>query len=501
MSGYWLTRFVILRLLGLVYLAAFLSLSLQVLPLLGHDGLTPVVQLVERVAAESSRWHGFRELPSLFWFGVSDGLLKGLSWLGVALALAVCAGLGSAWLLALLWALYMSFVHVGSIWYGYGWELLLLEVGFLAIFLVPPLDPRPFPNQSTRPAPVLVIVLLRWVAFRVMFGAGLIKLRGDPCWRGLTCLDYHFETQPLPNPLSPFFHFLPHWAHAAGVLFNHLAELVLPFLAFGPRRLRHGAGLLMILFQLTLVLSGNLSFLNWLTIVPLLACLDDSLWRRVLPQALLRRAVAPTPEPPASLPQRAVLCALGLLLAFLSIDPVRNLMSPGQRMNDAFEPLNLVNTYGAFGSVGRERNEIVLEGTRDAVVTDSSRWVPYEFPCKPGDVLRRPCVLSPLQLRLDWQIWFAAMSEPAAEPWVLHLVWKLLHGDAGALRLLGGNPFPPAGPPPRYIRAELYRYRFARRGEPGWWRRTLIGHWLPPLSLGDERLRDIARDEGWQPAP
>ena len=168
-------------------------------------------------------------------------------------------------------------------------------------------------------------------------------------------------------------------------------------------------------------------------------------------------------------------------------------------MNSSFEPLALVNTYGAFGSVGRERDEIILEGTRDDVITPETRWLPYELPCKPGDPLRRPCVLSPLQLRLDWQIWFAAMSDPASEPWMLHLVWKLLHNDRGALRLLAGNPFPDG--PPRHIRAELYRYRFARRGEPGWWRRTLIGHWLPPLSIEDERLREIVRDEGWRPRP
>ena len=141
--------------------------------------------------------------------------------------------------MAVLWALYMSFVHVGQDWYGFGWEIQLLETGFLAIFLCPPLDPRPFPR---RPPPREIIWLLRWLIFRIMLGAGLIKLRGDPCWRQLTCLFYHYETQPIPNPLSRTLHFMPAWFHRAGVLFNHLTELVAPWFVFGPRRARLAAG-------------------------------------------------------------------------------------------------------------------------------------------------------------------------------------------------------------------------------------------------------------------
>src|SRR6185503_8889056 len=176
----------------------------------------------------------------------------------------VLAGFANALLLLVLWALYMSYVHVGQDWYGYGWEIQLLETGFLAVFLCPLLDARPFPR---RPPPAPVVWLFRWVVVRIMLGAGLIKLRGDPCWQELTCLDTHFETQPLPNPLSPALHAMPHWIHALGVLGNHLAELVAPLFAFGPRRARHVAGLAMFAFQIGLILSGNLSFLNWLTLV------------------------------------------------------------------------------------------------------------------------------------------------------------------------------------------------------------------------------------------
>lgn len=431
-------------------------------------------------------------MPSLFWWRCSDALLVGLAWLGFAASLAVLAGYANALLLALLWALYLSFVHIGQLWYGFGWELLLCEAGFLAIFLCPLLDGRPFPP---RPAPVAVLWLYRWLALRVMLGAGLIKLRGDACWRDLTCLDFHFETQPLPNPLSPLFHFLPGWVHKVGVLYNHLAELVLPLGVFGPRRVRHVAGLGMIAFQGTLILSGNLSFLNWLTVVPLLACLDDSLLGRLLPRRLVAAVRAAGEQAVPSPGGRFAVMVLCGLVALLSISPTVNLFSAGQTMNGSFDPFNLVNTYGAFGSVGKTRDELVFEGTRATSPDASAEWLPYEFKCKPGDVRRRPCLLSPVQYRLDWQLWFAAMSEPQAEPWTLHLVYKLLQGDRGTLSLLGRNPFPEA--PPRFIRVELYRYQLAPLGSREWWRRERIGTFLPPLSVEDEGLREALKELGW----
>jgi hypothetical protein len=420
-----------------------------------------------------------------------------IAWVGVALSGLVLIGFANALVLATLWALYLSFVHVGQDWYGYGWEIQLLETGFVATFLVPLVDPRPFPR---RPPPVVVIWLFRWLAFRIMLGAGLIKLRGDACWRDLTCLYTHYETQPIPNPLSRALHFAPHWSHRAGILFNHLCELVLPWGVFGPRLVRHVAGVVLLAFQVLLILSGNLSFLNWLTIVPVLACLDDTFWRRVLPRALVARAErAATVAVPAR-GQEIAAGALAVAVVALSIGPVRNLLSPRQAMNTSFDRLHLVNTYGAFGSVGSERPEIVFEGTDDTVPTRLTQWRPYEFPGKPGDPLRRPCVVSPYHYRLDWQIWFAAMSTPERHPWTLHFAWKLLHGDPGLLGLLGTTPFPDA--PPRWVRAELYRYEFAPPGTPegAWWQRTRIGEWLRPLSTDDPRLRRFLAAHGWDPA-
>jgi hypothetical protein len=497
-ASYWLTRFLILRLLGLVYVTAFLVAANQSLPLFGADGLTPAATRLDAMAHElGGRWAGFRALPSVFWLDGSDGALQLVAWTGVALSALVLAGWANAVLLAVLWALYLSVVHVGGLWYGYGWEIQLLETGFLAIFLCPLLDPRPFPG---RPPPAAVIWLYRWLAFRIMLGAGLIKLRGDPCWRELTCLYWHYETQPIPNPLSRAFHLMPRWAHRAGVVYNHVAEVGAPFAVFWPRRLRLVAGVVMVAFQLVLIASGNLSFLNWLTIVPVLACFDDAALRRVLPRGLVARAERAAATAIPSGPQRVVVALLVAAVALLSVPPVRNLLSTRQVMNTSFDRLHLVNTYGAFGSVGRERDEIVFEGSRDPEPADDAAWRPYEFRCKPGDPARRPCLISPYHLRLDWQIWFAAMSTADRHPWTVHLVAKLLHADPNVLSLLAADPFPEG--PPRFVRARLWRYRFTPRGDTtgAWWQRELLGDWLPPLAADDPRLRRFLAAHGWDTA-
>src|SRR6185369_5488796 len=230
-----------------------------------------------------------------------------------------------------------------------------------------------------------------------------------------------------------------------------LVELGAPFLLVAGRAGRRAAGLLFVVFQLTLIASGNLSFLNWLTIVPAIACFDDGVLRPLVPRALWARAA--TSAPP-SRSHRAMAIALAALVVVLSVDPVLNLLSPQQAMNRSFDRLHLVNTYGAFGSVGRERYEIIFEGTSSST-PEFAAWREYEFPAKPGDPFRRPPIIAPYQPRLDWQIWFAAMASWREYPWTIHFTWKLLHNDPGTLSLLANNPFPDG--PPRYVRAELYR--------------------------------------------
>jgi hypothetical protein len=489
------TRFFFLRLLGLLYFVAFFSLYNQLLPLLGSRGILPIERFLRAVEAHfGSTGAAFAKLPSLFWLGSSDGLLSGAALVGSILSLLVLAGATNAVLQFVLWAMYLSFVQVGQIFYGYGWEMLLLEAGFLAIFLCPVRSVGPFPAKS--PPPVAVIWLFRWLAFRVMFGAGLIKIRGDECWRDLTCLLYHYETQPNPNPLSPFIHHLPAWFHKGGVLFNHLVELVVPFFIFAPRRARHVAGALLVGFQAFLIASGNLSFLNWLTIAVCIFCFDDALLGRLAPAGLRARVLSPeSVEAPPSRARRGVLYALVIGVGILSVGPVLNMLSPGQAMNASFEPLHLVNTYGAFGSVGKERFEVILEATESRELNEETEWRELELPCKPGDVTRAPCLISPYHYRLDWQMWFAAMSRIEDEPWLVHLIYKLLQGDPGVRELFSKDPL--NGRKPAFVRAELYRYAFAPPGEGGaWWTRTRAGTYLRPVAADDEELLVYLRAQG-----
>jgi hypothetical protein len=343
--------------------------------------------------------------------------------------------------------------------------------------------------------PILVIWLFRWLGFRIMFGAGLIKLRGDPCWRDLTCLYYHYETQPIPNPVSRYLHFAPLWFHKFEVLWNHLVELIVPWFSFGPRTARHIAGVLLITFQIFLIISGNLSFLNYLTIIPFLACFDDSFLGRFLPRSIVRRAQRAAQNSQPSRVNNGIAVALTIMVIWLSIPTVLNLASGRQLMNYSYDPLDLVNTYGAFGTIGRERDEIIFEGTDDALITGETKWKEYEFKAKPGDPNRRPPFVAPYQPRIDWQIWFAAMSSPAEYPWTLHFVWKLLHNDRGTLSLIANNPFPDA--PPHYIRARLYRYRFAPIGDKAWWKREPVGEWLPVLSADNPQFLRLLESMDW----
>jgi hypothetical protein len=484
---YWLTRFLILRFLGAVYAIAFLATINQIIPLIGTNGLLPVGSYLQSVTHYlGSTGAGFRRLPSLFWFAHSDTALLTFAWIGFLLSIVVLAGFANAPLLAILWLLYLSFVNVGQDWYGYGWEIQLLETGFLAIFLCPLVDLRPFPK---RPPPMPIIVLFRWLTFRIMFGAGLIKLRGDDVWRNCTALYYHFETQPLPGPLSRWFHFLPHILLKFGVWYNWLAELVAPLFVFGPRLARTIAGAIIIGLQVILIASGNLSFLNWLTIIPALACIDDATWSKLLPRRLLKMAETARENAEPSRPMLVTAWTITVIIGLLSIKPALNLLSPNQIMNTSFDPLNLVNTYGAFGSVGRERLNIVFEGTSDSIPDDKANWKQYVYKGLPVELTKRPPQVAPYQLRLDWQLWFAAMSTADEYPWTLTLVQKLLQNDPGTLSLFATNPFPDK--PPRYIRAILYRYTFAPPGNPDhrYWNRQRLGApWLPPMSANDPHL-------------
>jgi hypothetical protein len=280
------------------------------------------------------------------------------------------------------------------------------------------------------------------------------------------------------------------------VLANHLAELVAPLGVFGPRRVRLVAGLVIVAFQSLIILSGNLSFLNWLTIVAALACFDDAAFRRLVPRRFRGTPVVPVPPTRA---RRITIAALGVVVGLLSIPPAVNLLSSRQLMNASFEPFGLVNTYGAFGSVSRVRREVVLEGTLDDAFDPRAAWREYEFPCKPTSLTRGPCLVTPYHYRLDWQMWFAGLSNFQREPWIVHLAFLVLRGEPSVKRHFVNDPFPER--PPRFVRARLYHYRFAEPGTGRVWERTLETEYLLPLSLDHPEFRRFLAAHGWLEPP
>lgn len=458
---YWWARLVFQRALAAVYLIAFLTAANQFRALIGARGILPVPKYVRAVP--------FRRSPSIFHLYYSDRFFAGVAWTGVVLSAATALGLtdriplwAAMLVWAVLWSLYLSIVNVGQVWYGFGWESLLLEAGFLAIFL----------GNAQAVPPVLVLWLFRWLLFRVEFGAGLIKIRGDQCWRDLTCLDYHHETQPMPGPLSRFFHRRPPRVHQVEVLANHFAQLVVPFALFTPQPVATAAAGVIIATQGWLVISGNFAWLNALTMILAIPALDLSLLPLGRPAAL-----------EAPLWYVGVVIGAAALVVARSYGPARNLVSRRQLMNYSFDPLHLVNTYGAFGSVTKVRHEVVIEGTDERELSPDTVWHEYEFKAKPGNPYRRPPQVAPYHLRLDWLMWFAALSPALGRQWFRPLVTKLLDNDRATLRLLRHNPFPDA--PPAYVRARLYRYRFTdkheRRDTGAWWNRALVGDYLPPV--------------------
>jgi hypothetical protein len=464
---YWLARQVLQRGTATIYLIAFIVAARQFRGLLGERGLLPI----PRFLAVNS----FRSAPSVFQLHYSDRFFAAVCVAGASLSAALLAGFGDVvplwaamltWLL--VWVLYLSIVNVGQAWYSFGWESLLLEAGFLVTFLG---------NDDVAP-PLLVLWLARWLLFRVEFGAGLIKLRGDRCWRDLTCLYYHHETQPMPGPLSWFFHHLPKPLHRIEVAGNHFAQLVVPFALFAPQPVASGAAIVVIITQLWLVASGNFAWLNWITIVLAFSAVSDSSAAVLLP--LSENQFGQTPVWFV-----VVVVGFAVAVACLSYWPLRNLISKRQRMNASYNRYHLVNSYGAFGTVGRTRDEVVLEGTSDTSLGEHTVWKEYEFKGKPGDVRRRPRQFAPYHLRLDWLMWFAAISPAYAQGWLRMLLTRLLENDRDALKLLRCNPFPDEAP--RYVRARLYRYEFSTwaelRRDHVWWHRISLGVYVPPQSL------------------
>jgi predicted DCC family thiol-disulfide oxidoreductase YuxK len=490
-----LSQFLFLRALGLIYFVAFVSLWSQASGLIGHDGILPVHDLVrgaQRVFdANGIGLDRYRLLPTLSWLAPSDGFLMFQCAAGTLLSLALVIGLMQVPSLILLWLLYLSLAVAGREFFGFQWDNLLLETGFLAIFIAPlALGPRPRQGaRDTRLARVLLHLLL----FKLMFSSGSVKLSsGDPTWRDLGALTFHYETQPLPTWLAWYAHQLPSWWQhlSCAVMFG--IELGAPFFILAPRRPRMLAGAAIALLQILILITGNYTFFNGLTLALCLLLLDDAALRRVVPARIARWITGSAREARAGRLERwRGYVTIGIAIIVVPISLGQALRSTGAQLawtapietvEGWLDPLRTISSYGLFAVMTTERKEIVVEGS-----DDGRTWLPYAFRYKPGDVRRRPTWVAPHQPRLDWQMWFAALGSYRDNRWFVSFCHRLLLGSTSVLTLLANNPFPTH--PPRYVRAELFDYTFTnvaeRRATGDWWHRERLGTYLPRISLDD----------------
>jgi len=460
-----LTEALFLRLLGLVYLIAFGSLWPQILGLIGSAGIVPASQYLSSVHVQLGM-DAIRYVPTIFLAGVSDGALVGACVAGCIASLGLLIGVWPRVSAGLCFVLYLSITTVGEPFTSFQWDALLLESGFLALFAGAP----------------WILWAYRFLLFRLMLESGAVKLLShDANWRNFHALRFHFVTQPIPNPIAYYVYRSPTWLldFMTGATLG--IELIAPFLLWGPKPLRYtGAGLL-ILLQVVIALTGNYAFFNLLSLALCLWAFDDSTFTPLA--RWLRRRAPRTALPMLRRAANAVLAAVILLgavqLVGMFAERTTSVFSP---VLNAIAPFEIVNSYGLFAVMTTTRPEIVIEGSDDAI-----NWKQYSFRYKPGELHRDLPFVAPYQPRLDWQMWFAALSDYQENRWVGALIYRLLTGDATVLHLMDAPPFQK---PPKYMRALLYDYQFttpAERARSGAvWQRRLLGRWLNPVSLGSQ---------------
>ena len=472
------SRWLFLRAIGCIYLIAFLSLWVQIHGLVGSNGILAADQYLSAVRQQVGV-AGYHLVPTLFWLYPSDLFLHILCAGGVVLSLVLIAGFFPPFALAGLWGLYLSLVSVGQVFLSFQWDVLLLEVGLLAIFFAP-LQIRDTLSLASPPS-VPFLWLLRWLLFRLMFASGFVKLASDEVWRNLTALNFHYETQPLPTSIGWYVHQLPEWFQKVSVIGMFAVELVVPFLIFAPRRLRTAGCIGLVGLQVLIILTGNYCFFNLLTIALCLLLIDDVTWKWLLPKRLMptiRSFVQPVHRY-----RHACIAVVAIFLFLLSGIRFSGQLFRETRLPDIawITPFRSVNTYGLFADMTESRPEIIVEGSNDRIL-----WKTYEFRWKPGDLTKAPKWVAPHQPRLDWQMWFAALQGDYQRTyWFLNFMGDLLGGNPDVLKLLAENPFPDE--PPRYVRATLYDYRFTKLStkdsEGMWWEREWKRIYCPAISL------------------
>lgn len=480
---------------GVSAFAAFTSLAVQVRGLIGEKGILPAAAMLERLRETLGKTR-LLELPTLFWFDARDEVLLAACVLGAGLSLLVAAQVAWGPLLLVLWALYLSLVNVGGVFLAFQWDALLIEVLLFAALLAPWLPRRQLlAGEPSKIARFAVLALL----FKLHFMSGLVKiLSHSPTWKDLTALQYHYWTQPLPNPLSPLADRMPQPVHAASTLYMFAAEFLAPFLLFGPRRLRHlGAGMIALL-QVGIVTTGNYGFFNLLSLSLCALAIDDAAWRSLLPSRLAGWIDEDAP-PPRFRPTDVLRGGLGLALVTLSAAPLWRTVSPTtfpgflRRASASIAQFRSANAYGLFAVMTTERKEIELEGSEDGVT-----WKRYEFRYKPSPGDETLPTAHAHMPRVDWQMWFAALGSCRGNPWFLQLQQRLLEGASPEVsRLFARDPFR-GGPPPRFLRTPTYDVRFRRggEGEDGGeseriWTAREEGPYCPMLLLDGGQLRAI----------
>ena len=468
-SEYRLVSWLFVRGLALIYLIAFVSLAGQVAGLVGPDGILPLAARLDEARAQWGAVAYWR-YPILFWFGAGDGMLQGACWAGAALAVLLLLDIRPRTCLILMFWLYLSLLKAGQVFLFFQWDYLLLEAGFLAIFL---------PGGAR-----VVVWLFRWLLFRFRFLSGAMKLMsGDPSWASLTALFYYFETQPLPHTGSWYAHQLPHGLLMFGAAATLVIEILVPFMMFLPRNPRLLAGWATIFLQVLILLTSNHNFFNLLTITLCLFLFDDRALRRVLP-AGLERLILRRQAPPSGRLAKGLLGTLAGLILMVSAVQMwemfsgRSATGPLAAVVDQVERWQVVNKYGVFAVMNTQRIELEVEG-----LGEDGQWRPYVFKYKPGDPMRRPQVVIPHQPRLDWAMWFVPLGHPLHREWFAAFLNRLYEGAPEVTALLETNPYPNG--PPKAVRASLYRYRFtdpATRAATGrWWDREYLGPYWPDL--------------------
>ena len=470
--------------MALIYLIAFWSLGVQILGLIGSHGILPTAEFLNFIGQQEGIKR-FWVAPTLCWVNHSDWFLLFLCWGGVGFSILLLIGIFPALSAILLWVFYISLTVVGQDFLGFQWDNLLLETGFLLIFLFPHPWSIRF-KSSIRPSSI-IIWLLRWLLFRLMFESGVVKLlSGDVNWAHLTALTYHYWTQPLPNMISWYANQLPFWFQKLSCALMFGVELIVPFLIFCGRWGRLIAFFAITGLQLLIILTGNYCFFNLIAIGLCLTLLEDEHYqliksffnvlitnpgKEILDGGIFHKVFT-------SLVAAVVMCvSLGLMADSFFHLP---LPKPVEKLISSVSPLRSINNYGLFAVMTTQRNEIILEGSNDG-----EHWRTYEFYDKPGDIDKAPRWVMPHQPRLDWQMWFAALGTWRENEWLMSLITKLLQGEPSVERLLSVNPF--VDHPPKYIQASFWEYHFTdfkSKGANGpWWRREIKGLYCPTLSL------------------